>query len=123
MSKIEEFKDFVKNNPILINHIKNGHMSWQKFYEIYDLYGEDEGVWNTYFSYDDNKSDDNLSGNSFKKFEEFVKMAKKVDIDKVQDGLTSLQKTLTLFGDLFINKETSGGSSYNPRPLYRKFDD
>ena len=49
-------------------------------------------------------------------------MAKNVDVDKVQEGITSLQKTLALFGDLFANKNTST-NGYNPRPLYRRFDD
>ena len=48
-------------------------------------------------------------------------MAKNIDVNKVQDGLTSLQKTLSLFGDLFVSKDGGKTSTYNPRPLYRKF--
>ena len=49
-------------------------------------------------------------------------MAKNIDVDKVQEGITSLQKTLTLLGDLFVSSNTNN-TTYNPRPLYRKFDD
>ena len=63
-------------------------------------------------------TNNNLSGY----VEEFVNMAKKVDVNKVQEGITSLQKTLSLFGELFTNKEASG-QGYNPRPLYRRFED
>ena len=35
MDKIVEFKDFVKQHPKLINFVKKGDMSWQKFYEMH----------------------------------------------------------------------------------------
>ena len=36
MSK-EEFKGFVQKNPKLIEYVRNNEMTWQKFYELYDL--------------------------------------------------------------------------------------
>ena len=47
MSK-ETFKEFIRNKPELINHVNNGTMTWQKFYELYDLYGEDDNIWKQY---------------------------------------------------------------------------
>jgi hypothetical protein len=122
MNKVDEFKSFVKEHPVLIRYIKNKEMTWQKFYEIYDLYGEDESVWNEYLTVRQEKKE-TISSNT-NHFEDFINMAKNIDMDKVQDGLTSLQKTLSLFGDLFINKDGNvNTNSYNPRPLYRKFED
>ena len=40
----EKFKSYVKLHPELITFVKNNEMSWQKFYELYSLYGEDEKV-------------------------------------------------------------------------------
>ena len=67
----------------------------------------------------------NNNTNSFTgHLDDFLKMAKNVDVDKVQEGITSLQKTLTLFGDLFVNKNSPNTrEGYNPRPLYRRFED
>ena len=48
MSKKEEFKTFIKNNPGFIKYVNNGEMTWQKFYEMYDLYGEENSVWDDY---------------------------------------------------------------------------
>lgn len=45
MSKIDDFKNFVKDNPKLIKYVKSDQMTWQKFYEIYDLYGSEESAW------------------------------------------------------------------------------
>ena len=48
MSKKDDFKEFASKNPSLAKYIENGEMSWQKFYELYDIYGEDESVWSKY---------------------------------------------------------------------------
>ena len=48
MSKLDQFKEFVKKNPNLVKYVKNNEMTWQKFYEIYDMYGEDTEVWKDY---------------------------------------------------------------------------
>ena len=48
MDKKEEFKEFVKKNPRLLTFVKKGEMTWQKFYEMFDLYGENNSVWDDY---------------------------------------------------------------------------
>ena len=48
MDKKESFKNFARNHPELLTSIKSGEGNWQKFYEIYDIYGEDSSVWNDY---------------------------------------------------------------------------
>ena len=48
MNKKEEFKEFVRSHPSLVNYVKNKEYTWQDFYEIYDMYGDDEEVWNKY---------------------------------------------------------------------------
>ena len=116
MSKKDNFKNFVKNNPQLINKVKNNEMTWQKYYELYDLYGEDNNIWNKYIINEKQEKD------SFK-FNEIMNMVKNIDVDKVQNSISSMQKALGLFGDLFVNKNNTNGNNYNPRPIYKRFDD
>ena len=123
MEKIDSFKEFVRNNNYLINYTKNGTKTWQDLYEMYDLYGEDSDAWNKYLNEDTRNNNQTTAPKTPNYVEEIVRMAKNIDMDKVQEGITSLQKTLGLFGDLFASKSSSNTKEYNPRPLYRRFDD
>ena len=122
-NKLDSFKEFVRNNSYLINYTKTGNKSWQDLYEIYDLYGEDTDAWNRYLNNDEKNTTTTNNTKSSNYLEEMVRMAKNIDVDKVQEGITSLQKTLGLFGDLFTSKSNNNTKEYNPRPLYRRFDD
>jgi len=123
MSKVDEFKLFVKENPRLINFVKNNDMTWQKFYEIYDIYGKDNEVWKEYLKEENNELKENKKTN-ISSFSDIVNLAKNMDVDKVQEGITSLQKAIALFSDLFTKGEGDvNKSSYTPRPIYRSFED
>lgn len=42
MDKKDEFKEFIKSKPELVDLVKNKKYTWQDFYEVYDLYGNAE---------------------------------------------------------------------------------
>lgn len=111
METKEKFKDFVKNNPVLLKHVKNGNMTWQKFYEIYDMYGEDNEAWKDYLT---TTSSNNRSF-------DLPSFIAGLDLDSIQNGVSSIQRVLSLFQDM-SNKETPK-EEYKPRPLYKHFDD
>ena len=46
MSK-ENFKMFVRSHPELVHYVTNNQMTWQKFYELYNLYDEDDNLLGT----------------------------------------------------------------------------
>ncbi len=57
-------------------------------------------------------------------FSNIMEMAKNIDTDKLQDGITSIQKAISLFGDMLVkDKPNTSANTYTPRPIYRKFDD
>lgn len=123
MTKIDNFKLFVKNNPNLITYAKNNTMSWQKFYELYDLYGEDNNVWNEYLNKDTTVNTTKTESKKSNKFSDILDMAKNLDTNKLQDGISSVQKAIGLIGDILVKDKKPDASTYNPRPIYRRFDD
>ena len=127
--KKEEFKEFVKKNPKLISYVKSNEMTWQKFYEMYDLYGEDENAWKDYINKKET-SDNNTASDIAKAgiagltLNEVVNWFKNVDLDSLQEGIGNVQRVLGVVQD-FGKKETKeqGTNTYKPRPLYKHFED
>lgn len=133
--KKEEFKEFVRKNPKLISYVKNNEMTWQKFYEMYDLYGADENVWNEYIKKEDNRQVSNQEATNVSSaakvgiagltLSEVVNWFKGVDLDGLQESIGSVQRVLGVVQD-FSKKDstkTSPKQTYKPRPLYKHFED
>ena len=119
MSKKEEFKVFVKEHPELIKYVKSGNMTWQKFFEIYSIYGNDQNIWNKYFN-DDNSSSQAKETMSVS---DLINMVKNVDLDSVQKNINNISKALGLVQSLITKDEIPSSDTYTPRPLYKKFED
>ena len=113
MSKKEDFKLYVKNHPELIKYVKNGDMTWQKFFEIYSIYGTDNSIWNQYFK--EEKENIGIS--------DIIDMVKKVDLENVQKNITNISKVVDLIQSLINKDEIPKNEIYTPRPLYKKFED
>lgn len=114
MDNLENFKLFVKANPTFASFIKNGSMTWQKFYELYDMYGEESTIWDEFKE---------LPKKNSPTIRDIVDMAKNIDINKLQDGVNSLSKAVSLFSELFTNSNNNSVDDYKPRAVYQRFDD
>ena len=125
----EEFKKFVQSNPVLVGHVNHGEMSWQKFYEMFELYGANHTVWNDYKEKVlPNASNDTKAVNDPGQYNlnDVVNYVKKMDSNKVKGHINQAQKFLGVLQD-FVGKDTVTKtpkiSSYIPRPIYRHFED
>lgn len=112
MSK-ENFKSFVKVHPELANKVLKKEVSWQQLYEIYELYGDDSSVWNTYFT--KKKVTDSIT-NGASTIKDFINNLKNIDMDSVQKGITNIQKTIGLLQDIGLTNKDS-------EPIYKRFED
>ena len=109
MSK-ETFKLFVKKHPELAEYVVKHNISFQKFYEIYDIYGEDVEVWSKYF-----KEEKDVSKNN-----DFLSKLKNADPKELQKGIGNIKKVLSMFEG---GASTTGNTSYEERPMYKYFED
>ena len=117
MSK-ENFKIFVKSNPNLANYVRNNEMTWQKFYEMYDLYGEEHEIWNNYLN-NNNTSNTNVMDN----FKGFFDLLKGIDLKTVQKTLTGLDKAIGTFREFSNNDSNNNFNNYESRPTDRYYED
>lgn len=127
MKNIEEFKSFVKTKPSLITYVKNGDMTWQKFYELWSLYGADHEVWNGYKPKEEEPVEPKKAAPN--SINDFVGLFKNVNMDDLRKGVSGLQEALGLIGGMFAggaSKNTSAAPTrepYTPRSLFRRFED
>ena len=120
MATKEEFKNFAKMHPELVHYIKSGEATWQKFYEIYDIYGESEDAWSSYFHQNTDNTVSSVGGlaDKFKNF----------DMNSIQEHIKTAQKALNLVEELTtkssenITNLASKGPQI-PRPLNKFFED
>jgi len=124
MSKKEDFKEFVSTHPELVNVVKNKVHTWQDLFEVYDLYGNDESLWNNYLnSRESNNVSDNK--NQLNSLGELTKLFKNVNIDNVQKYIETAQKAIGVIQELTgsngISTSSSGPSV--ARPINKIFED
>ena len=125
MSK-ETFKVFARNHPELATQVINNTTSWQKLYELYEIYGEDNKVWSDYFSntLSQVSKTATTTTTSTATIKDLMNMVRNIDLDSVQKGVNNLQKTIGLLQDIGIGQSsTRQQESYEPRPLYKYFED
>lgn len=92
MSK-ENFKNFVSKNPSFANSVNSGKISWQKMYELYDLYGEENKIWNDY------RSVEKATESAFS-IKSILNSFKGINLESFQNNISSLQKAVGFLEDL-----------------------
>ncbi len=106
----EKFIEFVKNNPKLINYIKEKNGTWQELFEIYTIYGEDEKIWNKYILEND------------KGINELINMIKNINLDGVKTTIDGLQKAISILQNI-SKKEDTNNETYEKTEKYNNLDD
>ena len=113
MSKQEAFKRFVSKNPELAIQVKEKKRTWQEFYELFDLYGENNSVWDEY-----KKSTRALP------IGELAGLVKNINMDNVGKYITNAQKAINVIQELTTKAPTKNiPVPKSPRPITKFFGD
>lgn len=122
----EDFKRFVRSHPELVTYVNNGSMTWQRFYEMYDIYGENNSIWLKYQGIEDvnNNTLSNIKSTATTvgdtSLKDLFNMVKKIDLESVRRGAEGLQKAISLVQDFGSSRQTN---NYQARPLYKHLED
>ncbi|MEG0798864.1 MAG: spore coat protein YlbD [Bacilli bacterium] len=90
MSKLDEFKTFIKSNPKFAKNILDKKYTYQQLYETYDMYGENSEVWALLGE---------TSETSFN-MKNIINSLKGINPDNLQSNLSTVQKAVSLLEDL-----------------------
>lgn len=127
MSKKDEFKQFVSNHPSLVSVVKNKTHSWQDLFEVYDLYGNDESLWDRYINNKDiNQTASKAGSDKASSLSELTKLFKNINIDNVQKYIDTAQKAIGVIQDLTGSGAAADLVSKGPsvaRPINKIFED
>lgn len=125
MSKKDEFKQFVSKHPALVEVVKKKNHTWQDLFEVYDLYGDDESMWDRYLKNDESQTGNGTMASKISSLGELTKLFKNVNIENVQKYIDTAQKAIGVIQELTGSGSadivTKGPSS--ARPINKIFED
>lgn len=122
MNKLDSFKKFVKTKPYLAYKVHSGLTSWQKLFEIYDVYGANHEIFDDGMKKSkpeaEPKAQENevQAGNWKESVTTILKALQDVDVEKLSDSLNSFKNIFSLF------ERPKAQPSSIKRP-YKRFED
>lgn len=114
MSKIDNFKKFMSNHPEYIDYLKNNKLTWQSFYELYDIYGEDESIWKKYVS-EEVKETFSLKN--------ILNTIKKIDLTSLEENISSIQKAVSLVEEFTKEEKKEEKKSVKEEKIEKLYGD
>ena len=90
------FKNFIYNHPEFIDYVKTNDISWQSLYELYDIYGEDDKIWNKYLS---------KKTNTLFNIKGLLNTIKNIDMSSLEENINNIQKAVGLVEELTRKEE------------------
>lgn len=120
MNKLNEFKEFIKENSFLIDKVHNKEVSWQKLYETYDIYGPTHELFNKEVV---KKTNQNIL--SKEGIMNAINTFKDIDLEKLSNGLDSLKKVVSTIQEITKPEisETTNIPEYIKKSTFRRYND
>ncbi|MBV7503858.1 YlbD family protein [Bacillus sp. sid0103] len=88
-----QFKEFVKNNPKLIQEVRTGKATWQELYEEWYLLGEEDTRWETIGTNKETADEESVESKG-DWISSIMGMVKKMDPNQMQNHINNLSQAL-----------------------------
>ncbi|WP_027408253.1 YlbD family protein [Anoxybacteroides tepidamans] len=89
---VEQFKQFVKKHPKIIQAVRNGTKTWKQFYEDWYLFGEEDEIWDEYK--EEEKKQATKTTNSPLFINKILSTLKNMDPNEMQQHIASVQQAI-----------------------------
>jgi hypothetical protein len=89
---VEQFKEFVKKNPKIMDEVKSGQLTLQEVYEEWYLLGEDDSRWDQYRTEEETGKTNDETKTEW--LPTFMKSIKNMDPNQVQGYLSNISNAL-----------------------------
>lgn len=125
MTKLDEFKDFVKNNPFLLEKIRSKETTWQNMYETYDIYGKEHVMFKNTPPPSQQSQTNHANLFSTEGINGALKAFQGLDMDKLSSNLDGVKKFIGAFQEI-TKPEVKGSAkipSYMKKSNYRRYND
>lgn len=123
MHKLEEFKDFVRRNLYLKAAVDARKITWQKAYELYDLFGENAEEFESIRISMEPKPQEAQAPQqaaSASNTYDILSILSSIDYNKVSNTIDQLQKILGVVKDFSHSEEPVESKS---RKIFKRFND
>ncbi len=115
---VQQFKDFVRKHPQLIQEVRKGNKDWQEVFEDWYLLGENDMIWQQYKDEQQKEVKDDAPKADI--MSQIFSAVKKMDMNTVNHHLTNMSSTISTLQGLFDqfgskgSGQSSSGSSQHP---------
>lgn len=119
---IEEFKEFIRLHPKLIEEVRKGEKKWKDIFEDWRLLGSQDPIWDKYK--DEKESKRSSSNGKSSLWTSLLTTFQKMDVDQVNENLYKMNDAISSIQELiqkFSPKHPQTRKIYRENPfLFRK---
>jgi Putative coat protein len=108
---VQQFKEFVKEHPKLVQEVRKGNKQWQEVFEDWYLLGEKDVVWKQY--QDEEKEEQEEVETKADFMSQMLSAVKKMDANTVNHHISNMSSTISTIQGLFDQFGLTKGSSKN----------
>jgi hypothetical protein len=127
---VQQFKQFVKKHPGLVQEVRNNNRKWQEIYEEWHILGEDDPMWSRYKSKDselkqpiDKQTNKNKGKNKKKNSELLGQMwsiFKNMDMNELQHHISNASNAISNIQELMDQLQSSNQKSPQSQQPYQQ---